>query len=117
MTLASIFRCLALALALVVAMTAFILAGGRFINSHYLVVLYLCPIAAAMIRGGFIAAAITTVVCGIAAAFFFYEPVFSFYVADPEETVELILFGILGLIIAYLITILYETNFTGRYSA
>jgi two-component system, OmpR family, sensor histidine kinase KdpD len=107
----------AYAFLLISATTAFILAADQFFDGHYLLALYLFPIVIVMIRFGFAAAVLTTLVSGVAAAFFFYEPIFSFYIADPEEAVELVVFGVFGLVIAYWIAVLYQMNATDRYSA
>ena len=44
---------------------------------------------------------------------FFYEPVYSFYVADAEELVELVIFAILAVVIAYLVTVLRDLRRMG----
>jgi K+-sensing histidine kinase KdpD len=117
MTVTSIWRRVAYAFLLISATTAFILTADQFFDGHYLLALYLFPIVIVMIRFGFVAAALTTLVSGVAAAFFFYEPIFSFYIADPEEAIELVVFGVFGLVIAYWIAVLYQMNLTDRYSA
>jgi K+-sensing histidine kinase KdpD len=40
---------------------------------------------------GFVQGVLISVASVLAAAFFFYEPVYGFYVASPEEVVELII--------------------------
>jgi hypothetical protein len=49
----------------------------------------------------------------LAAAFFFYEPVYGFYVASPEEVVELIYFAILFVVIGYLALVLRDGGLWG----
>ncbi len=63
-----------------------------------------------MLRSGFLQGLVTAFASALVVAFFFYKPVFSFYIADPEEAVELIIFGILGIVIAYLVTVLREIS-------
>ncbi len=88
-------------------------ALARFVDAHYLVALYLIPITVAMLLNGFLHVLVTAFASALVATFFFYQPVFSFYIADPEEAVELIIFGILGSVIAYLVTVLREISRTG----
>ena len=100
-------------LLLVAATTVVVFALGHFVNTHYLVVLYLIPITVAMLRSGFLHGLVTAFASALVAAFLFYQPVFSFYIADPEEAIELIIFGILGIVIAYLVTVLREISRAG----
>jgi len=99
---------------LVAAATVVIFVLARFVDAHYLIVLYLIPITVAMLWGGFFQGLVTAFVSALLAAYFFYQPIFSFYIADPEEAIELVIFGILGIVIAYLMTVLREISRMGR---
>jgi K+-sensing histidine kinase KdpD len=90
--------------------TAAIFALARIADPHHLIWLYLVPITAVMLRSGFVMGLLTALVSMGAVAFFFYDPAFSFYVADVEEAIELIIFSILAIVIAYLATVLRETS-------
>jgi K+-sensing histidine kinase KdpD len=41
---------------------------------------------------------VSAIVATLAAAFFLYDPIFSFYVSDPREAGELIFFAVTALI-------------------
>ena len=89
----------AVSLMLICATTAVLfyvkLGGG---GPQHPVFLYLLPIMlVAMLCGGVPAtvAAVAAIVC---AAFFLYDPVYSFYVSDQLEIGELVCFAILALI-------------------
>jgi two-component system sensor histidine kinase KdpD len=98
---------------LIAATTLIICAAASLLDAHYLIVLYLVPIVFAMLRSGFAQGLVVVVVCALAIAFFFYEPIYSFYVADPEELVELVIFAILAVAIAYLVTVLRDLRRMG----
>jgi K+-sensing histidine kinase KdpD len=66
-----------------------------------------------MLRSGFAQGLVVVLLSAFAIAFFFYEPTYSFFVADPEELVELVIFAILGVVIAYLVTVLYDLRQMG----
>ncbi len=67
-------------------------------------VLYLIPVVIAAVRWG-IVAAITASLCGaLASAFFFYEPLYSFHIRDPQEVVNLILFIFVAVVVSQLAT-------------
>src|SRR5471032_3159036 len=55
-------------------------------------IVYLLPVVIAATRWG-IVSAIVAAICGVlASAFFFYPPLYSFQIADPQEVINLILF-------------------------
>lgn len=93
---------------LIAATTLIIYAAATLLDAHYLIVLYLVPIVLAMLRSGFAQGLVAVLLSALAASFFFYEPIYSFYVADPEELVELVIFAILSVVIAYLVTVLRD---------
>jgi two-component system sensor histidine kinase KdpD len=98
---------------LVAATTLIIYAAATVLDAHYLIALYLVPIVLAMLRSGFAQGFVVVLLCALAASFFFYEPVYSFYVADTEELVELVIFAILAVVISYLVTVLRDLRQMG----
>jgi two-component system, OmpR family, sensor histidine kinase KdpD len=100
-------------LLLVAATTLIIYAAATLLDAHYLIVLYLVPIVFAMLRSGFVQGLVVVLLSALAMSFFFYEPVYSFYVADAEELVELVIFAILAVVIAYLVTVLRDLRRMG----
>jgi two-component system sensor histidine kinase KdpD len=100
-------------LLLVAATTLIIYAAATLLDAHYLIVLYLVPIVFAMLRSGFVQGLVVVLLSALAVSFFYYEPVYSFYVADAEELVELVIFAILAVVIAYLVTVLRDLRRMG----
>jgi two-component system sensor histidine kinase KdpD len=65
-------------------------------------VVYLIPVVIAATRWG-IVPAIFAAVCGLlASAFFFYPPLYSFRIKDPQEVVNLILFIFVAIVVSQL---------------
>src|SRR6476660_1779215 len=85
-------------LLLVAATTLIIYAAATVLDAHYLIALYLVPIVLAMLRSGFVQGLVAVLLSAFAVSFFFYEPIYSFHVADPEELVELVIFAILAVV-------------------
>ena len=98
---------------LVAATTLIIYAAATVLDAHYLIALYLVPIVLAMLRSGFVQGLVAVLLSAFAVSFFFYEPVYSFYVADAEELVELVIFAILAVVIAYLVAVLRDLRQMG----
>ena len=67
-------------------------------------VVYLLPVLIAAIRWG-IVSAIVAAVCGVlASAFFFYPPLYSLRITDPQEVVNLFLFIVVAVVVSQLAT-------------
>ena len=67
-------------------------------------VVYLLPVVIAATRWG-IVSAIVAAVCGVlASAFFFYPPLYSFRITNPQEVVNLILFIFVAVVVSQLAT-------------
>jgi two-component system sensor histidine kinase KdpD len=67
-------------------------------------VIYLIPVVVAGMRWG-IFPAVTASICGaIAAAYFFYPPLYSFRIKDPQEVLNLALFLFVAVVISHLAT-------------
>src|SRR5674476_565800 len=65
---------------------------------------YLLPVVIAATRWG-IVSAIVAAVCGVlASAFFFYPPLYSFRITNPQEVVNLILFIFVAVVVSQLAT-------------
>src|ERR1700688_4223031 len=67
-------------------------------------VVYLIPVLIAATRWG-IVSAIIAAICGVlASAFFFYPPLYSFRIVDPQEVINLILFIFVAVVVSHLAT-------------
>ena len=67
-------------------------------------VVYLIPVVIAATRWGIIPAVVAAI-CGVAAsAFFFFPPLYSFQIADPQEVINLILFIFVAVVVSQLAT-------------
>ena len=75
-------------------------------HHHHLVFLYLFPTALVAMIYGSVLSMLSAIFATLLAAFFLYDPIYSFYVADPREVGELILFAVMGLIGAKCIAVL-----------
>ena len=97
----------AVSLAIIFAVTAILfylndIHGG----AQHLIFFYLLPTALVAIIYGSVLSMFCAIVATVLAAFFLYDPIYSFYVADPREVGELILFAVMGLIGAKCIAVL-----------
>jgi K+-sensing histidine kinase KdpD len=89
----------------VVGITTLAVGGieARLPHDH-LVFIYLLPAVLIAIRYGSLSAMGVTVASGLAAAYFLYAPRFSFLIARPLDLVELILFCVLALLAAQVVS-------------
>jgi two-component system sensor histidine kinase KdpD len=67
-------------------------------------VIYLIPVVIAGMRWGIVPAALASVSGAIASAYFFYPPLYSFAIKDPQEVVNLALFLFVAVTISHLAT-------------
>jgi len=67
-------------------------------------VVYLLPVVVAATRWGIISALVAAVGGVLASAFFFYEPVYSFRIRDPQEVLNLVLFVFVAVVVSQLAT-------------
>jgi two-component system sensor histidine kinase KdpD len=94
--------CLTLVLVSVLTAILFVLVW-QFGLTHGSVV-YLIPVVIAATRWGIIQAVVAAV-CGVlASAFFFFPPLYSFQIADPQEAINLILFIFVAVVVSQLAT-------------
>src|SRR5262249_12057204 len=91
-------------LGLVGALTAVLFGFVWEIGPAHGSVVYLVPVVIAATRWG-IVSAIVAAICGVvASAFFFYEPLYSFRIKDPQEVIDLILFIFVAVVVSQLAT-------------
>src|SRR5664279_5248613 len=67
-------------------------------------VVFLIPVVIAATRWGIVSAIVAAVGGTLASAFFFFPPVFSFQIADPQEVINLILFIFVAVVVSQLAT-------------
>jgi K+-sensing histidine kinase KdpD len=90
---------IALSLAIVLVITVAILWIRRdTLGPGHLIFIYLLPTACVAFMYSSMPAIVVTLGAIVCAAFFFYDPVYSFLVADPRHVGELICFAGLALI-------------------
>jgi Domain of unknown function (DUF4118) len=94
----------ALAVIVVAVTTAAISLLAPIVDLRHMLALYLIPVLAATLRWGFAIGLVTTALSAIAAAFFFFDPIFSFYVSNPVEIVGLLIFVAAAIVVGYLAT-------------
>ncbi|HEU5276395.1 MAG TPA: DUF4118 domain-containing protein [Xanthobacteraceae bacterium] len=90
------------ALAMVVALTALLLSLVHLVNLGRHTIFYLLPIVIVASRWGTIPALAASVASVAALPFFFYPPRFSFYVAEFDDLMTLIVFAGLSLLTSHL---------------
>jgi two-component system sensor histidine kinase KdpD len=95
-------RGIGLALALVGGLTIIMVGLTVEAGLAHGSVLYLIPVMIAATRWGLPAALAAAGAGGVASAFFFYPPLYSFYIKDPQEVVDLTLFVFVAVIMSQL---------------
>ena len=75
-----------------------LLAVDSFLDAKALVFIYLLPTIVMAMHYGSTVAVLTSFASALAAAYFFFPPKFSFYIADPLYVVELGFFLLLAVI-------------------
>jgi two-component system, OmpR family, sensor histidine kinase KdpD len=65
-------------------------------------VIYLVPVLIAAVRWGLVPALFAAALGMIASAFFFYAPVYSFEIADPQEVINLLLYVFCAILVSQL---------------
>jgi K+-sensing histidine kinase KdpD len=96
----------AVSLAIIFAVTAVLFYLNDIHGGAQHLIFYLLPTALVAIIYGSVLSMLCAIVATLLAAFFLYDPIYSFYVADPREVGELILFAVMGLIGAKCIAVL-----------
>jgi two-component system sensor histidine kinase KdpD len=91
-------------LGLVAVLTAFLFTLVWQIGLSHGSTVYLIPVVIAASRWG-IVSAVVAAVCGVlASAFFFYPPLYSFRITDPQEVINLLLFIFVAVVVSQLAT-------------
>lgn len=88
----------AASLAIVAVVTAILWDFKVALSLRHVVYFYLLPTAVVAFFWGSLAAMFAAVVAIGCAAYFLYEPMFSFYVSDPLQVGELVSFAVLALL-------------------
>ena len=93
-----------LTLGLVAVLTAVLFALVWEMGLAHGSVVFLIPVVIAATRWG-IVSAVVAAICGVlASAFFFYPPLYSFRIKDPQEVIDLILFIFVAVAVSQLAT-------------
>src|SRR5262245_50866527 len=91
-------------LLLVAVTTIGLLILDHFIALRHVTLVYLVPVVIAATKLGIVPAVIAAIAgCG-ATAFFFYPPIYSFRVEDPQHLIELPLFIFVAIVTGHLAT-------------
>jgi len=88
----------AVSLAIILAVTAVLFYFKDAQHQHHLVFFYLFPTALVAMIYGSVLSMLCAIAATLLATFFLYDPIFSFYVSDPRDVGELIIFATTGLI-------------------
>jgi len=88
----------AVSLAIILAVTAVLFYFKDAQHQHHLVFFYLFPTALVAMIYGSVLSMLCAIAATLIATFFLYDPIFSFYVSDPRDVGELIIFATTGLI-------------------
>jgi two-component system sensor histidine kinase KdpD len=78
--------------ALVALTTVGLLSFRRFYPLDQVAIVYLMPVLVAATRGGLIPSIIAALLGAAAINFFFYPPIYTFWIDDPQHIIELMLF-------------------------
>lgn len=95
-------RGLALTAALVAGTTLVIFAIIWQIGLTRGTVAYLIPVLIAAIRWGIVAALFGSMLGVLASAFFFFPPMYSFRITDPQEVINLVLYVLVAIVVSQL---------------
>ena len=102
--LRSQLRPILLTLGMVAAVTLAVFGAVDQLGLEHGSVVYLVPVLVAATRWGVIPAIVAAFGGVLASAFFFYPPVYSFRIRDPQEVLNLILFIVVAVVVGQLAT-------------
>src|SRR5947209_5172664 len=91
-------------LVLVAITTLALLVLDHFFALRHVTLVYLVPVVIAATKLGIVPAVIAAIAGGGASAFFFYPPIYSFLVEDPQHLIELPLFIFVAVVTGHLAT-------------
>src|SRR5262249_17862152 len=89
-------------LLLVGVTTIALLIVEQFFSLRHLILVYLVPVVIAAMNLGMVPAIIAAIGRGAATIFFFYPPIYSFLLEDPQHLIELTLFSFVAIVTGYL---------------
>jgi two-component system sensor histidine kinase KdpD len=93
-----------LSLLLVVAVTAILFVLNPVLGFSRISIVYLIPVMISATRWGTVPAVITAVAAVACADFFFYPPLYTFNIDDPQNILDLALFVLVAIVTGYLAT-------------
>jgi K+-sensing histidine kinase KdpD len=105
---------LLLSLGCVILVTALLLLLQQTMAASLVPIAYLVPVIIAATRWGLWPAALASIVSMAAADFFFFPPLYSFQVDDPQEAIDLLLFLVVALVSSKLASRLRQETETLR---
>ncbi len=91
-------------LVLVGITTIGLLILDHFFALRHVTLVYLVPVVIAATKLGIVPALVAAIAGGGASAFFFYPPIYSFLVQDPQHLIELPLFVFVAIVTGHLAT-------------
>jgi two-component system sensor histidine kinase KdpD len=89
-------------LVLTAAVTACLLGVTSVVELNHVSIVYLIPVLIAAVRWGVVAGIISALAGVAASAFFFYPPIYSIHVSDPQQVVDLALFLVVAVVTSHL---------------
>ncbi len=101
-------RPILISLGLVAVTTIGLMILDHFFALRHVTLVYLVPVVVAATRLGVVPAVIAAIAGGGATAFFFYPPIYSFLVQDPQHLIELPLFVFVAIVTGHLATSLRQ---------
>jgi K+-sensing histidine kinase KdpD len=105
---------LLLSLACVALVTAGLALLDRTVAANLVPIAYLIPVVIAATQWGIWPATLASIASMAAADFFFFPPIFSFQVEDPQEVIDLLLFLVVALVSSNLASRLRQETETLR---
>ncbi len=90
------------ALCLVIGITVILETLKRLVELPPIIITYLIPVLIAAIRWGYLSAIVAAVTGAGSAAFFFYRPLYSFYVEDPARRLGILIFAVVATVATHL---------------
>jgi len=103
---------LLVALSAILVTSAALLAVDAFLDAKPLIFIYLLPTVVMAMHYGSTVAVLTSFASGLATAYFFFAPKFSFYIADPLNVAELGFFLLLAVIASKAVAVVTEDGRT-----
>ena len=101
---------LLVAFSAVLLTTVVLLAVDSFLDAEALAFVYLLPTVAMVMHYGSTVAVLTSFASALAAAYFFFPPKFSFFIADPLNVAELGFFLLLAVVASKAIAVVTKDD-------